>query len=549
VLKDRLGRLGSAVANALEQRQLRAAKRQAEETQRQAEEKYRSIFENAVYGIYRATLDGTFLSVNPALVAMLGYAAAEELLHVRMSTDLFCDPNAYLHWRTQLQQTGQIKGVEVAWKRQDGTPLTVRLSGRAVQDEQGTQDVVEVFVEDITEHRALEEQFRQAQKMESIGRLAGGMAHDFNNLLTVIMGYTDLMLRQLAQDAPLRASIEQVRKAGERAAALTRQLLAFSRKQVLQPAVLDLNLVITDSAKMLRRLIGEDMTLITALAPTLSSVKADPGQIEQVLMNLVVNARDAMPQGGKLIIETANVVLDEDYARRHVSVHPGAYVLLAVSDTGCGMNAETMSHIFEPFFTTKKQGQEGTGLGLSTVYGIVKQSGGHIWVYSEPDHGTTLKIYLPAVAEPAAREKDHARSSESPYGSETILVVEDEESVRELACEALRIHHYCVLEAANGREALLLCEQHKGPIHLLVTDVVLPHMSGRELVDQLACSRPEMQVLYTSGYTDSAMVHHGLLSISTNFLQQPFTVDALARKVREVLDAPRMPGGQTPPGR
>jgi signal transduction histidine kinase/ActR/RegA family two-component response regulator len=384
--------------------------------------------------------------------------------------------------------------------------------------------------------RNSEEQLRQAQKLEAIGMLAGGIAHDFNNLLTVIGGYSDLTLVQLREEDPLRSNINEVKKAAERAAGLTRQLLAFSRKQVLQPKVLDLNAVVSELEKLLRRLIGEDIGFRTVLESTLGSVKADPGQIEQIIMNLAVNARDAMPRGGKLTIETKNVDLDEYYAKKHIAVIPGPYVMLAVSDTGTGMDQQTQARIFDPFFTTKETGK-GTGLGLSTVYGIVKQSGGNIWVYSEVGRGTTFKVYLPRVDEGAEEYKRSAETQVDFRGPETVLVAEDEEMVRKLACKVLEMSGYRVLEAANGGAALLICERHNEPIHLLITDVIMPEMSGRELADRLAQLRPEMKVLYMSGYTDNAIVHHGVLNEGASFIQKPFATHALARKVREVLDA------------
>ena len=380
-----------------------------------------------------------------------------------------------------------------------------------------------------------QEQLTQARKMEAVGRLAGGIAHDFNNLLTVLIGRSQLLLRRLGAEDPVRADIELMEHTADRAADLTRQLLAFSRKQVLQPSVLDLNVVVANLAEMLRRLIGEDIALVTALDPALGHVKADPGQIEQIVMNLAANARDAMSKGGRLTLETANAELDAAYARRHVEVRPGPYVMLAVSDTGLGMSPETLTHIFEPFFTTKGPGQ-GTGLGLATVYGIVKQSDGHIWVYSEPGRGTTFKIYLPRVEEAVDPSVARWRLPEPARGHETILLVEDELAVRDLARDVLRAYGYTVLEAQDGREALLISERYFGPIHLMLTDVVMPEMSGRELASQLAPLRPTMPVIYMSGYTDAAVVHHGVLDPGTTFLQKPFTPDALARKLRQVLD-------------
>ncbi len=385
--------------------------------------------------------------------------------------------------------------------------------------------------------RQKEEQLRQSQKMEAVGRLAGGIAHDFNNLLTVITGYSELVLQRLDEQDPLHRDVEGILKAGERASSLTSQLLAFSRRQVLQPQVLDLNAVVRDMEKMLRRLIGEDIALVTVVDPGLTRIKADRSQIEQVIMNLAVNARDAMPDGGKLTIETTDMYLDREYAQQHAAVTPGHYVMLAVTDSGCGMDDETRKRIFEPFFTTKKVG-EGTGLGLSTVYGIVKQSGGNIWVYSEPGQGTTFKVYLPRVTGEVEPEEAKAGPEKSLQGTETVLLVEDEEVVRELARRILTLYGYRVLEAANGGEALLICENRKEPIHFLLTDVVMPGMSGRELHERLAQLRPGMKSLYMSGYPDTAILHRRALEPGMAFIQKPFSPEALARKVRAVLDAP-----------
>jgi PAS domain S-box-containing protein len=388
---------------------------------------------------------------------------------------------------------------------------------------------------DITDRKHLEAQLRQAQKMEAVGRLAGGIAHDFNNLLMVIQGYTELLLERLGVNDPLRRNADQIREASERAASLTRQLLAFSRKQVLAPKVLNMRIVVADMEKMLRRLIGEDVELATLTPPGLWNVKADRSQVEQVILNLAVNARDAMPRGGKLTIETANVELDNSYSHHQAVVAPGRYVMLAVADTGCGMDAETQAHVFEPFFTTKEKGK-GTGLGLATVYGVVKQSGGYVWVYSEPGHGTTFKVYLPRVEESVGVEEKAAEAEAPQRGSETILLVEDEKGVRELAREYLVQNGYTVLDAENGARALEIARGHDGPIHLMLTDVVMQGLSGRELAEKAAKIRPDMKVLFMSGYTDQAVIHHGLLSADTVLLQKPFTLNALATKLRATLD-------------
>ncbi|HET7287363.1 MAG TPA: ATP-binding protein, partial [Pyrinomonadaceae bacterium] len=382
-----------------------------------------------------------------------------------------------------------------------------------------------------------EKQLVQSQKLEAVGRLAGGISHDFNNLLTVILGYTDISKRNLKEGDPLLRNLEEISKASERASSLTRQLLAFSRKQVMQPKVFDVNTVVSDLRKMLRRMIGEDVELRVSLEPELGNIKADPVQLEQVIMNLVVNARDAMPKGGKLSIETSNIYLDESYAREHVSVVPGEYVMLAISDTGCGMDEETRQQIFEPFFTTKEPGK-GTGLGLSMVYGIVRQSGGNIWVYSEEGTGTTFKIYFPRVTAEAQEYKRTNGSAEMPTGCETILLVEDAALVRTLARQVLETAGYYVLEAESAEAALKVCESINGTrIDLLLTDVVMPGMSGNDMSKILLARQPDMPVLYMSGYTDDAIVQHGVLEPGINFLQKPFSPGALALKVREVLDA------------
>jgi nitrogen-specific signal transduction histidine kinase/ActR/RegA family two-component response regulator len=391
---------------------------------------------------------------------------------------------------------------------------------------------------DITERERLEKQYRQSQKMESIGLLAGGIAHDFNNLLTVIKGYSGLLLSNVGNDDGMRKDIKRIKDAGDRAALLVRQLLTFSRKQMLTPAVLDLNAVIADIETLLRRLIGEDIALTTSLEPELGRAKADPGQIEQVIMNLAVNARDAMPRGGQLIIETKNVELDEVYAQSHVAVQPGPHVMLAVRDTGCGMDAVTQGHLFEPFFTTKGPGN-GTGLGLATVYGIVKQSGGHIQVYSVPGNGTTFKIYLPRVEGIRERNEPAPVSTEIPHGWETILLVEDEEEVRTLASTILQMKGYTVLDAQEGAEALHISQSHPGQIHLVLTDMVMPGMSGREVAERLAGARRDIKVMYMSGYPGKGTIHHDVPDPGTTFLQKPFTPEDLAFKVRKALDMPR----------
>ncbi|MCU1284731.1 MAG: multi-sensor hybrid histidine kinase [Acidobacteriales bacterium] len=506
-----------------------------EDALRNSESRYRSIVQSAVYGIYRSSMDDHFLEVNPAIVSMLGYGSNEELLALKLSKEVYVDPTERRRLIDQHSANNRFDNVEVKWKRKDGKPITVRLSGHAITNASGEIEAFQMITEDVTERRALEEQLRQSQKMEAVGRLAGGVAHDFNNLLTVIKGYSELMLEELKDADPLRGEVEEIKKAADRAAGLTRQLLAFSRQQVLAPKVLDLNAVVGNMDKLLKRLLGEDIALYSVLESGLGRVKADPGQVEQVIMNLAVNARDAMPRGGKLTVETANIELDEAYAHEHMGAKPGSYVMLAVSDTGTGMTPQVRQRIFEPFFTTKELGK-GTGLGLSTVYGIVKQSEGYIWVYSEIAVGTSFKVYLPRVDAPA--EAAHVRTlARSAYrGTETVLLVEDEDGVRALVRQVLHKNGYTVLEARHGGEALLHCERHKGQIELLLTDVILEQMSGTELAARLATIRPDMKVLYISGYTDDAIVHHGVLTQGTHFLQKPFTTESLAKKIRQVLE-------------
>jgi PAS domain S-box-containing protein len=509
-------------------------RKRAEQELSKSEERYRDMVENAHDIIYSHDLEGNYTSINKAGERITGYTREEAL---RMNLTQTVAPE-YLEKARQMlvrklaDEEITVYDLEIIAK--DGRRIAVEVNTRLVY-QNGVPVAVQGIARDVTERRQLEDQLRQAQKMEAVGRLAGGIAHDFNNLLTAITGYSDLILRRLRADDPLRRNVEEIKKAGDRAASLTRQLLAFSRKQVLQPKVLDLNAVVSDMEKMLRRLIGEDIELRTALASELGSVKADPGQIEQVIMNLAVNARDAMPNGGNLIIETENVYLNKGYATSHIAVNPGAYVMLTVSDTGEGMSEETKTRIFEPFYTTKEVGK-GTGLGLSTVYGIVKQSGGNIWVYSEVGKGTSFKIYLPRVDEAAQEYKRNHEVEEFLYGTETILLAEDDNLVRRLVRAALEGYGYRVLEAEDGSAALSVSEQHEEMVHLLLTDVVMPRMSGRELADRLAQSRPETKVLYMSGYTDESIVYHGVIDAQTPFIQKPFEAEALARKIRDLLD-------------
>ncbi|HVP47173.1 MAG TPA: response regulator [Bryobacteraceae bacterium] len=406
------------------------------------------------------------------------------------------------------------------------------------------EDAVLVVPQDGTPHKRLEDQLQQAQKMEAVGMLAGGIAHDFNNLLTIINGYSQMLLGGLSEDDENRSSVEQIMKAGERAAELTRQLLTFSRRQAVRPKALDLNTVIASTAVMLRRLIGEHIELRIVEGPGLAKVHADSGQLEQVILNLAVNSRDAMPTGGTLILETQNVDLEEPYTGPHTTLDPGRYAMLAVTDTGVGMDAQTRLHLFEPFFTTKEQGR-GTGLGLSTVYSIVKQSRGEIVVYSEPGHGTCVKVYFPSVTEAATEDPSEEATEKTRPGSETILLVEDEEAVRKLVRRTLERQGYHLLVAASGADAVRIAEQHSGPIHLLITDVVMPQMSGRETAERLKALRSGLHVLFVSGYTETTFARTGGLAAGELFLQKPFTPLALVRRVRELLD--RANGQPHPP--
>jgi len=505
-----------------------------QEALRRSEARYRSLVQSAVYGIYRSSLDGKFLDVNPALIAMLAYDSAEEILALDPKKDVFLLPEEQARLMDEFRHSGRLDSIEVKWKRRDGAAITVRLSGRAVTSVEEPDEVLEIIAEDVTERRVLEDQFRQAQKMEAVGRLAGGVAHDFNNLLMVISGYTEVLMEQIEPGHALHQKVQAIQQAADRATTLTRQLLAFSRKQLLELKVVDVNTIVSDMERLLRPLIGEDIELSTRLAPNLGRSRADAGQLEQVIMNLVVNSKDAMPDGGKIIIQTANVSLDASYRRDHTFIQPGSYVMISVTDTGVGMDKETQSRIFEPFFTTKEKGK-GTGLGLSTVYGIVKQSGGYVFAQSEVGQGTTFRIYLPQVEGEAEHCNAIKASGAATGGCETVLLVEDEESVRQLVRETLETKGYTVIEAENGEAALRMSDAHTAPIHMVITDVVMPGMGGRELAKRLLESRPQAKVLYLSGYTEDAIVQQGVLETETAFLQKPFTLQALSRKVREVL--------------
>jgi two-component system cell cycle sensor histidine kinase/response regulator CckA len=520
-------------------RQLAAAieHKRNEQTLRRSEVRYRSLVQTAVYGIYRSSLEGQFLDVNPALIGMLGYNSALEVLALDPKKDVFVDPGEYARLVDEFRRSGRMDGFEVRWKRKNGGAITVRISGRAVASEDEPADVLEAIAEDITERRVLEDQFRQAQKMEAVGRLAGGIAHDFNNLLMVISGYTEVLLGHLPPGDPLHTKADAIQQASDRATTLTRQLLAFSRKQHLELKVVDVNSIVEDMERLLRPLIGENVELVTHLASNIGCTRADAGQLEQVIMNLVVNAKDAMPAGGKISIRTASVTLDDSYRPENTFIQQGPYVMITVSDTGHGMDRETQARIFEPFFTTKEKGK-GTGLGLSTVYGIIKQSGGYVFVQSELGRGTVFTIYFPRIDEPSEAHGATPVSLAAAGGSETILLVEDEESVRQLVRETLESRGYHVLDAENGNTGLALAASHPDTIHLVITDVVMPGLSGHELVKHLVPARPGIKVLYLSGYAEDAVANSPTSDAPKAFLQKPFTLQNLSRKVREVLGPP-----------
>ena len=500
---------------------------------RDSEARYRLLFHANPHPMWvydRETL--RFLAVNEAAVRLYGYSA-DEFLAMTLKDIRPTDDAASLLEDLSENRDALSRPRQWRHRRKDGAVVAVEVASHLLEFD--GRDAALVLATDVTERLQLESQLRQAQKMEAVGLLAGGVAHDFNNLLTAIMGYGQLLRQRVGANTKALADADEILKAAERAASLTRQLLAFSRQQVLEPRVLDLNAILSDMDRMLRRLIGEDIDLLTAPGVELGRVRVDPGQIEQVLVNLVVNARDAMPEGGKLTVETANADLDEGYVKGRLEVRPGPYVMLAVSDTGCGMSPETIARVFEPFFTTKEIGR-GTGLGLSTVHGIVKQSDGHIEVYSDIGGGTTFKVYLPRAEGAAEGRPAAAPEPDHLAGSETLLLVEDEELIRRVVAQSLELQGYRVIAVEDGSRALAICEQADQPIDLLITDVVMPLMSGPQLVERVSTLRPDLPILYMSGYTDRALIHQGQRKAGTAFLQKPFMPEVLARKVREVLD-------------
>ena len=539
VLKDKLARLAAVVERELRERTVREAHRASEAARRASEARFSRLAESGIIGIVVGDLSGNIFEANDTFLKLVGFTREDLERGLIRWRDLTAPESREVTDRglQELLGAGVATPYEKEYIRKDGSRVSV-LAGLAMLA--GSRSIG--FMVDLTAQKRAEaalkkteEQLRQAQKMEAVGRLAGGVAHDFNNVLSVILSYSTMIAEDLSPTDPLRADIDEIAKAGQRAADLTRQLLMFSRQEVVEARILDLNDVLKKMDKMLRRILGEDVDLASVPGTALGHTRADPTHVEQVIMNLVVNSRDAMPTGGKLTIETGNVVLDETHAREHLGVVPGHYVMLAVSDTGTGMDRATQARIFEPFYTTKENGK-GTGLGLSTVFGIVQQCGGSIWVYSEPGHGTTFKMYLPRVD--AAVDIDASIAEPAKLsGTETVLLVEDEEQIRAVARVILRELGYQVLEASNGGEALLHCERHVGTIHLLLTDVVMPQMSGPELAKRLALVRPEMKLLCMSGYTDDALVRHGAAESGMAYLQKPITPAKLARKVRAVLDS------------
>ena len=542
VTKGNLKRLAPAIARELldvaERKRSATVLREAQEHAGSLAARLQHVLESVPDVLYSVDAGVTVCYyMSPACITALGYRPEEFMANPGLWGErVHEDDRGVVRARRErvLEQRRQER-LEYRIRHRDGSVRWLEDEIVPVTNEVGVVERLDGIARDITDRRKLEEQFRQAQKMEAVGRLAGGVAHDFNNLLTVITSYVDLIMDDLPPDDSRRQDLGEVAKAATTAAGLTRQLLAFSRQQVLEPRVLDLNGVVAAAGKLLKRLIGDDVALATVLAPDLGRVRADPGQVEQVLMNLAVNARDAMPDGGQLTIETANTRLDATYTMEHAPVDSGPYVQLSVSDTGSGIDAETQRRMFEPFFTTKEVGK-GTGLGLATVYGIVKQSGGFIWVYSEPGHGATFKIYLPSIDE--AREADERRGGAPPSlkGTETVMLVEDADPLRAVSQRILERHGYTVIDAPNGRVALEKARANPGVIDLLMTDAVMPGMSGRQLAEQLQELRPDLKVLFVSGYTDDAVIRHGILTPGMAFLQKPFSPEMLARKVREVLD-------------
>jgi two-component system cell cycle sensor histidine kinase/response regulator CckA len=534
LVKGRLARLIPAIERERREVEVRRERARVEVALRRSEAQYRSLVEGAVFGIYQATIEGRFLAVNPALVTMLGYESAEDLISIGVS-HLYVDTSMRAQLLRRSFSAAELVGQEVMWRRKTGEEIRVRLSGRPIDEPQAHSAIFEVIVEDVTEQHRLHEQLRQAQKMEAIGQLAGGVAHDFNNMLTAILGYAELLTDQIGPDKPIGRDLHEIKAAATRAAALTRQLLAFSRQQVLAMAAVDLTHVVRTVAPMLQRLLGERIAITTALTDDLGPVMADVAQLEHLLINLSLNARDAMPEGGVLTFTTANVELDETYTVRHPGAKSGRFVMMRVADTGLGMPPDVQARIFEPFFTTKAH-DRGTGLGLAAVYGTVKQFGGYIEVESQLGRGTTFTIYLPKASQ-TAQLPSGTRAVSAGGGHETVLVVEDESGVRAFVKIALQRFGYRVVEAESAEAALILMKAFEGPIDLLLTDVVLPGMSGRDLATQVGRDRPKTRVLFMSGYARGLGSSDGKLDASVHLLEKPFTAQALLNKLRQLLGA------------
>ncbi len=511
-----------------------------EEALRQSQASLQSLVDSAPFGICRSLLDeDRFESLNPAMLKILGGYSLDEVLGLKISTQLYSAPKDRGRLVEVLRRNGRIEGQEVSLLRRDGSTVPVRLSGSITRDVDTSKEYFAGYIEDMTQQSALEQQVRQVQKLEAVARLAGGVAHDFNNILVVIKLSTELMLAQITPDSPLSKPLLQVSNAADRAAALTRQMLALGRQQIMQVRVINLNSVVAETTHMLRRIIGEDIELATNLCDKLANSRLDPDQVGQVILNLAVNARDAMPEGGTLHLETSNVDLDDAYTKEHPPVQPGRYVMLAVSDTGTGIDKSILPRIFDPFFTTKEVGK-GTGLGLSIVYGIVKQSGGYVWVYSEPGHGTTFKLYFPTIAAPLEHPVARSETFSGP-GGQTILVIEDEATIRGNVRECLQQLGYRVLEAENGEAALLTCDDVAGKLDLVLTDLVMPGMGGYQLAVELTHRYPEVRVLFMSGYTEDSAARRDILLKGSAFLQKPFSVADLSNAVHQVLAVRAIP--------
>ncbi len=506
---------------------------EAEAALRESRARLRSLVDQAPFGICRSGfLAERFETVNPAFCEMLGYSE-EELLNLSLATQVYADPSDRAHFMELLRRTGRLQGHELTFLRKDGSPIRLRVSAVLTSYGDQEKDRVEAYVEDMTSQSALEQQVRAVQKLEAVGRLAGGVAHDFNNILVVIKLSTEMMLNQITPDSPLSKPLLQVSNAADRAAALTKQMLAFSRRQMMQARVVNINTIVNDISHLLRRIIGEDIRLVTRTDDALANTRLDPDQLGQVVMNLAVNARDAMPSGGMLHLETANVQLDETYAKSHPPVQPGSYVMLAVSDTGSGIDKSNLPRIFDPFFTTKPMGQ-GTGLGLSIVYGIVKQSGGFIWVYSEPGQGTTFKLYFPTTD--AALEVIPWRTDIAGRATgQTVLVVEDDSAIRGNVRDCLQQLGYTVLEAESGEAALEVCQQKQGKIDLVITDLIMPGIGGQEMARRLGEQYPDVRVLFTSGYTEGTVAQLEMLQEGSSFLPKPYSVADLSSAIHRIL--------------